>query len=89
MNVGLRVWTNMISWIITVPNHLKTQKICEKAVGKFPRALKEVPDHFKTQEMYEGAVEKASWVLIYVPDLYKTQEMCDKAVEADPLAHAS
>ena len=38
-------------------DHLKTQKICEKAVEKSPYQLVDFPDCFKTQEMCIKAAE--------------------------------
>ena len=51
-----------------VPDHFKTQEICNNAVEKNPQALQDVPFHFKAQEMGEKAVEKTSWVLEIAPD---------------------
>ena len=69
---------------IHVPNHLKTQEMCEIAVNRNPDALLYVPDHLKTQEMCERAVEQDPWMIEDVPDKYKTQEMCVRAVGKDP-----
>ena len=33
------------------PDHLKAQKMCEKAVEDEAEALEYVPDHFKTEEV--------------------------------------
>ena len=40
-----------------IPNHLKTQEMCKKAVEKNLWALEDVPDHFKTKKMCEKAVK--------------------------------
>ena len=34
-----------------VPDHLKTQEMCNKAVEKNPYQLDDFPDHLKTQEI--------------------------------------
>ena len=34
-----------------IPDHLKTQEICDKVVTRNPRMLDYIPDKFKTQEM--------------------------------------
>ena len=34
-----------------IPDYLKTQKMCKKAVEKDPYQLGDFPDHLKTQEM--------------------------------------
>ena len=39
-----------------VPDHLKTQEMCEKAIKKRLQGLYYVPDHFKTNRMCEKAV---------------------------------
>ena len=41
----------MTSWIVTIPDHLKTQEMCSKAVDLEPFSLAYVPDLFKTQKM--------------------------------------
>ena len=64
-----------------IPDHLKTQEICDKAVACNPRMLDYIPDKFKTQEMYIKAVEGDPFQFRHVYDEFKTQEMCIKAVE--------
>ena len=65
-----------------VPDHFKTQEICNKAVCMEPFLLKYVPDYLKTQEM----CEKNVWLrgLYYVPDHRKTQGVSEKAVTFNP-----
>ena len=46
-----------------MPDHLKTQGMCEKAVEEDPYQLDDFPDHLKTQEMCEKAVENESETL--------------------------
>ena len=67
-----------------MPDHLKTQEMCDKAVDKDPNLFKYVPDQSKTQEMCNKAVDKDSEMLMCVPDHLKTHEMCDKAVSENP-----
>ena len=64
-----------------IPDHLKTQKRCNKAVACNPEMLHYMVDKFKTQEMYIKAVEGDPFQLRHVFDEIKTQEMCIKAVE--------
>ena len=40
----------MTSWIVTIPDHLKTQEMCDEAVRTNSLSLVYVPDRFKTQE---------------------------------------
>ena len=63
-----------------VPDYLKTQKMCNRAVEKDPWLLERVPDCFKTPEMSIKGVEKDPWLLKDVPNHFKTQEMYDEAV---------
>ena len=56
-----------------VPDHLKTKKMCEKAVEAGPWLLYHVPDCFKTEKMCERAVAKSLWALEYVPDQFVAQ----------------
>ena len=41
----------MTSWLVTIPDHLKTQETCDEAVDIEARSLAYVPDPFETQEM--------------------------------------
>ena len=41
-----------------IPDHFKTQDMCNKAVKENPCSLEHVPDHFKTQEICNKAVEE-------------------------------
>ena len=41
-----------------VPDHFKTQEMCDKAVTFNPYTLRFVPDHFKAQEMCDAAVRE-------------------------------
>ena len=42
--------------LFLVPDHLKTERMCKKAVED----LKAVPDHLKTRTMCERVAERAS-----------------------------
>ena len=57
-----------------IPDHLKTQEMCEKAVEKSSHMLCHVPDHFKTQKMCDKAVRDDSFSLPCVPDWFVTQQ---------------
>ena len=48
----------MTSWIVTIPDHLKTQEMCKEAVRTEPLSLAYVPDCFKTQKMGIKVVKK-------------------------------
>ena len=63
-----RTYINMTSWIVTIPDHLKTQEMCNEAVDIEPLSLASVPDRFKTQEMYDKAVRNKLCMLLFVPD---------------------
>ena len=43
-------------WLKEIPEHFKTQEMCNETVAQFPYALRYVPDHLKTQEMCNQAV---------------------------------
>ena len=80
---GLKVLINM-SLFTSVPNHLKTQKMCSKAVRMETHSLEIVPYYFNTQEMCNKAVRIESYTLKHVPDHLETQQMCSKAVHIRP-----
>ena len=58
----------MTSWIVTIPDHLKTQEMCNETVHLNPLSLKYVPDHFKIQEMCDEVVRNKLCMLLFVPD---------------------
>ena len=63
-----------------VPDHSRTQEMCNEAVGSDPYSLDLVPGHFKMEEMCNKAVLREPYTLRYVPDHLKTQEMYDEAL---------
>ena len=66
-----------------VPDHFKTQEMCNKAVNIKSLLLVHVPGSFKTQEMCIKVVEADPLSLVNVLDRLKTREMCDAAVKDD------
>ena len=74
----------MTSWIVTIPEHLKTQEICNEAIRTESLSLAYVPDHFITQEMCNEAVLNKLYMLLLVPDHFWTQEMCNEIMRAMP-----
>ena len=71
-------------WMREIPEHFKTQEMCNETVAQFSYALRYVPDHLKTQEMCEEAERNNPAVFFLVPDHFKIEEMCKKALEVDP-----
>ena len=71
-------------WIKEIPEHFKTQKMCNETVAQFSYALRYVPDDLKTEEMCNEAVSNNPAVFFLVPDHLKTEEMCNEALEVDP-----
>ena len=67
-----------------IPDDLKTQEMCNKAIEKDPNMLKYVSVCFRTFGMCSRAVEKYLHPLRFIPDHLKVQEMCEKAVEKNP-----
>ena len=55
-----------------IPDHLKTQEMCDKAVARNPSMLDYIPDQSKTQEMYIKVVEGDPFQLRQVCDEFKT-----------------
>ena len=66
-----------------IPEHFKTQEICNDTVAKFLYALRYFPHHLKTQEMCNQAARNNPAVFLIVPERFKTQELCVKALEVD------
>ena len=66
-----------------IPDHLKTQEMCNQAARNNPAVFFLVPDRFKTQEIYINFVQVDPWHLYDVPDHLKTQKICDDAARHD------
>ena len=72
-----------------VPDHLKTQKMCYKAMVFNPYMLRHAPHHFKMQEMcdtamrmdldtihfiiYDVILSMPSVIILLIPDRFKTE----------------
>ena len=52
-------------WIIEIPNYLKTQELCIKAVRIEQLSLMYVPYHFRAKIMCEKTIEVGPWLLEY------------------------
>ena len=76
--------SNVPCWIKEIPNHLKTQEMCDEAVHLNSLSLAYVPDRLRTQEMCNEIMRTMPDAFHRIPDRFKTQEMCIKAVEVDP-----
>ena len=59
-------------WIREIPEHFKTQEMCNEIVGQFSYALRYVPNHLKTQEMCSQAVRN-NRAVFFVPDWFDQQ----------------
>ena len=66
----------MTSWIVTIPDHLKTQEMCDETVHTEPLSLAYVPDKYKMQEMWDKVVRNKLCMLLFIPDHFWTQEIC-------------
>ena len=71
-------------WIKVVPDHLKMQEMCNKAVRIEPRSLVHVPDHFKHKRC---ATRQCPCIHTYwgMSLITWMQEMCNKAVHIKSL----
>ena len=45
------VYKFMACWIYDVPDHVKTQEMCNEVVSTYPWLLEHVPDYLKTEEV--------------------------------------
>ena len=77
--------SNVPCWIITIPDHLKTQEMCNEAVRINPLSLAYLPDHYKTQRMCNEVVRNKPCML-FVPDHLITQEMSNEIMRTMPNA---
>ena len=74
----MSVLANLPRWIRETPEHLKTQEICNEAVGMEPYSWEYVPDRFKIEGMCKKAVHRKPYTLPYVPGHLIMQEMCEE-----------
>ena len=49
VTVNMSLYAAVPNWIKEIPDHLKTQEMCNEAVRMEPWSLKFVPDHLKTK----------------------------------------
>ena len=70
-----RAWNMALRSLEFVPDRLKTEEICNKAVSINPPSLAYVTDHLKTQEICDEAVRTEPYSLKFVPD-HLRQEIC-------------
>ena len=69
-------------WIREIPDNLKAQEMCNKAMCIELFSLGFVPDHLKTREMCDKAVKIDSFILWYIPDNLEMRGMCTRVFEA-------
>ena len=62
----------MTSWIVTIPNYLKTQEMCDQAVDTNPLSLAYVPGQYKVQEMCNNVAHNKLCMLLFVLDYFWT-----------------
>ena len=75
---------NITSWIVTIPDHLKTHEMCDEAVRTESLSLAYVLDRFKTQKMCNEVVRNNLYLLLFAPDHFWTQEMCNEVMRTMP-----
>ena len=65
----------------SVPDHLKTKRMCKDAVKKLHFLIRYIPSQCKTQQMCDKAILENCGTLKSVSDCCKNQEVCNKAVD--------
>ena len=80
----MSLFANVPCWLREIPEHLKTQAVCDEAVRRVPYSLLYIPNHFKTQEICEEAMHVRPATFFLTPDRFKTQEMYIRAVKVEP-----
>ena len=79
-------YENISCWKKEIPGFIKTQEMCDEAVGFEPHSLAFVPDSFKIEDICNNAVGRDAYMLVHMPDHLKMQEMCNKAISENPAA---
>ena len=67
-----------------VPDRLKTEGFCIKAVRRNSHALGHVPDYLNTQKICNVTIRENPAAFFLLPDRFKTPELCEIAVGVDP-----
>ena len=83
-----QLYAPILCWIREIPDHLKTQMMCGKAVRIESSSLAFVPDHLKTEGMCNEAVRRKPYTttLYYVPDHLKMQKICNEVMRNNSIA---
>ena len=58
--INMSLYASVPNWIKEIPDHFKTQEMCNNAISISPDSWFLVPDHFKTQEICIKDREKKS-----------------------------
>ena len=61
------LYANVPRWVREMPEHLKTQEMCNEAVRIEPNSLPYVTDQYKTEAMCSEAVRNKPYTLLFVP----------------------
>ena len=76
------MYATVPNWIKEIPDHLKTQEMCNEAVCMEPWSLKFVPDQYKAQEMCERRAvhtdEQSYTLKLYTLKLYTLKPYTQK-----------
>jgi hypothetical protein len=72
---------NVSNTLQFVPEEMRTEQLCRRAVEKNGRALRHVPEKLRSREICNLAIQTRGLALEYVPEQFKTPEMCQQAVE--------
>ena len=70
----LEIYLLPMSGLFFIPDHLKTQEMCNKEVNIEPCFLALVPYRLKAQGMCDKAMQNKPWLLKYVPDWFVTRQ---------------
>ena len=65
-----------------VPDHYKTQDMCDKFVSEKPFKLEYCHDRYKTQELCNKTIDDFLPALKFVPDWFVTSKMIKKLLTA-------
>jgi hypothetical protein len=68
--------------LMSIPQHLRTYKVCLEAVMRRGFQMSHVPPEHGTYEMYLIACNNGYSDLYFVPDKHKTLELCEAAIKS-------
>ena len=73
---------NLLLHFFYIPDHYKTQEMCDRFISDDPFSLRYIPEKYKTQQMFHETVDDFLPTLNFVFDWFVTSKMIKKLFTA-------